>query len=226
MWAIIKKKIKSYFLSPMGYVFIGLFLAMYSVFFYLTAISQGLTNFEYIFYYAAQSLTFITPILTMRMFAEVRKNGTEQLILTSPRSMVGVTLGKFLAAVIVVIITELFTFAYFAILCFFKVPSLSTTFTTLFGFLLLSMAYIAFGMFASSITENQIVAGVLTIGAFIIMWFVPDMNSSLSMLGLLDKFYPFATGVIPVAETVALVSFTVVFIIFTIMVMQRRKLVK
>lgn len=226
MWAIIKKEFKSYFLSPIGYTFIGLFLAMYSLFFYLTAIKVGVTNYENMFYYAAQSLTFITPILTMRMFAEERKNGTEQLLLTSPRSMVGVTLGKFIAAVLVVIITEIFTLVYFGILCYFKIPDIATSLTTLLGFLLLSMAYISFGMFASSLTENQIVAGTITIAAFIIIWFAPQVNTIFSSIALLDKFYPFATGVIPIAEIINLLSFTVVFIIFTIMVMQRRKLVK
>ena len=226
MWAITKKELKTYFLSPIGYVFIGLFLAMCSLFFYITAVEGGLTNYEYMFYYAAQSLTFITPILTMRMFAEERKNGTEQLLLTSPRSMVGVTLGKFFAAVLVVLITEVLTFVYFAILSYFKMPSLTTTFTTLLGFLLLSMAYISFGMFASSLTENQIVAGTITIAVFIIMWLLPSTSAIFSSIALLDKFYLFANGVIPIAEMINLLTYTIMFIVFTIMIMQRRKLVK
>ncbi len=226
MWAVLKKEFKSYFLSPIGYVFIGVFLAMCSLFFYITAIAIGSTNFEFMFFYAAQSLSFIIPILTMRMFAEERKNGTEQLLLTSPKSMFSITLGKYFAAVLVTVITELFTLIYFAILCYFKVPDLPVTIMTLIGFLLLSMAYIAFGMFISSITENQIIAAIITVAAFILTWFLPDISQMFNSVALLEKFYPFTMGVIPIEETISLIAFSALFIILTIIIMTRRKLIK
>lgn len=226
MWAIVKKEFKSYFLSPIGYIFVGLFIAMCSVFFYITAIGAGQTNFENMFYYAAQCLTFIAPILTMRMFSEERKNGTEQLLLTSPRSMTSVVLAKFIAAALVVVVTILFTLVYFAILCYFKVPDIATSLTTMLGFLLLSMAYISFGILISSLTENQIIAATVTIGLFIVTWFIPNVSSNLAWVSLLDKFYPFAQGTIPITETVNLVSFSALCTGLTVIVMKRRKLVK
>lgn len=225
MLAVLKKEIKTYFLSVIGYVFIGLLLAMCSVFFYITAILQGVTNFEYLFYYAAQVLTFITPVLTMRMFSEERKNGTEQLLLTSPRNVTGIVLGKFIAAVVVIIIGEILTLTYFGILCYFKMPYIGTSILALLGFLLLSMAYISFGMFISSLTENQIIAGVVTIGAFIISWFLPNIHTKFAEFSIIDKFYKFPAGLISIADVVNLVTFTVMFIIFTIMVIKRRKIV-
>ena len=150
MWSVIKKELKSYVLSPIGYIFIGLFLIMFSIFFYLTIYQSQIVNFEYLFYNGATILTFITPILTMRMFAEERKNGTEQLLLTSPRSITSIVLGKFIAAAIIMFITELCTFMYFGILKYFGNPSLVVAINTLVGFFLLSLAYISFGMFASS----------------------------------------------------------------------------
>ena len=171
MLAIIKKELKSYLLSPIGYIFIGLFLLIFSVFFMVTIFTSRVINFEYLFYNGATILTFVTPILTMRMFAEERKNGTEQLLLTSPRGITSIVLGKFLAAGIIILITEALTFMYFIILDYFGNPSLLVALSTLFGFFLLSLAYISFGMFASSITENQIVASVITIGAFMAIWF-------------------------------------------------------
>ena len=99
MFAILKKEFKSYFLSPIGYVFISLFLAMFSILFYITTIHNGATTFQYVFYYSAMyTVVFIIPILTMRTFSEERKNGTEQLLLTSPKSSIAITLGKFFAA--------------------------------------------------------------------------------------------------------------------------------
>lgn len=226
MWAVAKKELKSYFLSPIGYIFIGLFLAMCSVFFYLDVINYGSLQFENMFYSASTILTFIIPILTMRMFAEERKVGTEQLLYTSPRSMTSIVLGKFLAAIIVIIITEICTLFYLGILCFFGSPHLQTVFVTLLGFLMLSMAYISFGMFASSITENQIIAGVITIGFFIISWFLPNFSTILEPLSLINMFNKFPSGLIALKEIVTYLTFTMFFVTLTMIVLQRRKTVK
>lgn len=227
MWAVLKKEFKTYFLSPIGYVFIGIFLAMFSILFYITTIYQGMTTFQYVFYYSAiYTLIFIVPLLTMRMFAEERKNGTEQLLMTSPRSMIGITLGKFLAAVGVIIITELLTFIYLAILCYFKVPDMPIVLTAMFGFLLMSMAYTAFGMFISSLTENQIIAAIVTIAAFVLTWLAPNISTTLNSISFINLFYHFVTGTFPITETINLVSMTIMFVILTMIVMKRRKLVK
>ena len=204
----------------------GLFLLIFSIFFYVTLFASKSIKFEYLFYNGATILTFITPVLTMRMFSEERKNGTEQLLLTSPRSITSIVLGKFFAAGIIMIITEGLTLIYFAILNYFGNPSLLVALNTLFGFLLLSLAYISFGMFASSITENQIVASVLTIGVFLAMWFMPYMNNIFSIFSLIDKFEKYPEGLISISEIVTFVSFSILFILLTIIVLQRRKSVK
>jgi len=162
----------------------------------------------------------------MRMFAEERKNGTEQLLLTSPRGITSIVLGKFLAAGIIILITEALTFMYFIILDYFGNPSLLVALSTLFGFFLLSLAYISFGMFASSITENQIVASVITIGAFMAIWFLPNLLPILDVFSLITKFENFPTGLISVSEIITFVSFAVLFILLTIIILQRRKSVK
>lgn len=226
MLAIIKKEVKSYFLSPIGYVFIGLFLAMCSVFFYLDTIAYGSIQFEYMFYSVATVLTFIIPILTMRMFAEERKTGTEQLLFTSPTSITSIVLGKFLAAVIIMVVTEILCTMYLIILNCFGTPHILTAIVTLFGFLLLSMAYISFGMLASSITENQIIAGVITIGFFVITWFLPNFNEMFSNFSFMNMFNKFPAGLIALDEIVIFVSFTILCILLTMIVLQRRKSVK
>ena len=226
MWAIIKKEFKSYFFSPVGYVFIGLFLIMFSIFFYTDVFYYQSANFEYIFYSGATILTFIIPILTMRTIAEERKSGTEQLILTSPISITKIVLGKFISATLIVVITELCTFLYFGILCFFGTPHLTTALVTLLGFLLLAMSYISFGILVSSITENQIIAGVITIGFFILLWFLPNFSDIFTDFSLINIFTNFPTGQIDIADTVTFVTFTITCILLTIIVMQRRKSVR
>ena len=226
MWAVIKKEGKSYFYSPVGYVFIGLFLIMFSIFFYVDVFQYQSINFEYIFYSGATILTFIVPILTMRTIAEERKNGTEQLLLTSPLSITKVVLGKFIAAVLVVVITELCTFMYFGILCFFGTPHIVTALVTLLGFLLLAISYISFGILASSITEHQIIAGIITIGFFILTWFLPQFSDIFTNFSLINMFSKFPTGQIDIADTVTYITFTVACILLTIIFMQRRKSVR
>lgn len=226
MLAVIKKELKTYFYSPVGYVFIGLFLLMFSIFFYVDVFKYQSTNFEYIFYSGATILTFIVPVLTMRSIAEERKNGTEQLLLTSPLSITKLVLGKFIAATLIVLITEICTFLYFGILCFFGKPHITTALVTLLGFLLLAMSYISFGIFASSITENQIIAGVITIGFFILTWFLPQFSSIFTNFSLINIFSKFPEGQIDIADTVMYISFTVLCLLLTVIFMQRRKSVR
>lgn len=226
MWAVIKKEFKSYFLSPVGYVFIGLFLIMFSIFFYTDVFDYQSTNFEYIFYSGATILTFIIPILTMRTIAEERKAGTEQLLLTSPLSITKVVIGKFIAATLIVVITELCTFMYFAILSFFGTPHITTALVTLLGFLLLAISYISFGILASSVTENQIIAGVITVGFFILTWFLPQFSSIFDSFSLINMFSKFPSGQIDIADTVTFITFTISCLLITIIFMQRRKSVR
>ena len=158
MWAIIKKEVRTYFLSPIGYVFVGLFLLMASLFFYSEVLVTGSTMFSNIFYSLSTILIMIVPLLTMRTFSEERKDGTEQLLLTAPRSVTSIVLGKFFAALIVLLIAVVLTFIYYIILMFLGNPNIKTSLVTVFGFILLGAALISFGMFASSITENQVIA--------------------------------------------------------------------
>lgn len=101
MGAVIKKELRNYFLSPIGYIVIGIFLIAFSSFFYLTTIYESSADLTYLFYYTAlYGLMFITPLLTMWTFAGERKTGTDQLILTAPVGMLGVVIAKFIAALI------------------------------------------------------------------------------------------------------------------------------
>lgn len=228
MWAVIKKEFKSYFYTPIGYIFIGVFLIAFSISFYFSVIGYGNVNFEYIYYTLPTILVlaFIIPLLTMRSFSEERKSGTEQLLLTSPISITKIVLGKFIAALFIVLITELCTLMYFGILCYYGMPKLTTTFATLFGFLLFVISYISFGMLTSSITENQIISGIISIGFFIITWVLPEFNSSLESYSFINMFYKYTQGQIDIGDTVTFITFTITCLLLTITVMQRRKSVK
>ena len=227
MFAVLKKEFKSYFLSPIGYVVIGIFLFVFSVFFYLTAINNASVDLGALYYYTAlYGLIIIAPILTMRMFAEERKTGTEQLILTSQVGITGVVLGKFLAAMAVIVIALLMSFMYFGIMCYFGNPNILVLLVTMLGFILISGAAVSVGMFASSITENQVIAGIITIAFLIITLFTPNLDIGLPDISIMSYYQNFPSGVISLTDVVGSLTLMMMFIAFTIIVMQRRKLVK
>ena len=156
------------------------------------------------------------------------KNGTETLLLTSPRSITSIVLGKFLAALVVIIITEVFSLMYYAILCYFAggITGVSESISTLIGFILIAMSYIAFGLFISSLTENQIIAGVATIVVLTISWFLPNLSESLYILSPINLFQKYPEGIIAARESITLITLTIMFLLLTIVVMQRRKNLK
>lgn len=227
MFAILKKELKNYFCSPIGYVVIGIFLFVFSAFFYITSISSASVDLTNLFYCAAlYGLMFMIPLLTMWSFAGERKSGTEQLIMTSPVSMLGVVLGKFISAFLLVLIPVIFTVMYFGILCYYQMPEVPTYLTSMLGFLLLSMSYISFGLLASSITESPIVSGILTVAFVFASTWLPTMVEELSSFSLINLFINFLYGKIDITSTVLFVTLTILCILITIIIMQRRKSVK
>jgi len=227
MFAILKKELKNYFYSPIGYIVIGIFLFVFSAFFYITSISSASVDLTNLFYCAAlYGLMFMIPLLTMWSFAGERKSGTEQLIRTSPVSMLGVVLGKFISAFLLVLIPVIFTLMYFGILCYYQMPDVPTYLTSMLGFLLLSMSYISFGLLASSITESPIVSGILTVAFVFASTWLPTMVEELSSFSLINLFINFLYGKIDITSTVLFITLTILCILITIIIMQRRKSVK
>lgn len=224
MKAVFKRELKAYFLSPTGYVVIGIFLLLYSIFFSLNVFEAGSVDLGYLYSYTvAWGLIAIIPILTMRSFSEERRAGTDQLLFTSPVSMFKIVIGKFLAAVMVVLITLAISLMYFAILCHFGKPNIVTTLVQMLGVVLVSMAAISFGLFASSLTESQVVSAVITIAFFLFNIFVDTKFTKLNLLNYYDNF---VIGVISIEDALSLLLYTFLFISLTIIVMQKRKLVK
>ena len=230
MWAVFKKELKSYFLSPIGYIFIGMFLVAFSISFNLElGYSGGVLDFKNIFIYiftylpTVLILAFLIPMLTMRSFSEERKNGTEQLLLTSPVSITKIVLAKFISAMIMLLIALAGTVIYMAIVCYFGTPDITSVLVTLLGCVLFMMTYISIGILASSLTENQIIAAIISIGVFVITWVLPEFVSWASGFSLVNMFYKFTTGQISIAYTVTYIALTVLCLILTIVVMQRRK---
>ena len=169
---------------------------------------------------------FIVPLLTMWTFSGERKSGTDQLLLTSPISMFGVVIAKFLSAFLLIVIPVVCTLMYFGILCFFEMPDVPIYLTTILGFLLLSMTYVSLGILASSLTESPIIAGIVTFAFVFAATWVPYLVDSLSNLSLMDQFINFLYGQINIGSVTLFLTITIACILITMIIMQRRKSVK
>ncbi len=182
MIAVFKKELKSYFLSPMGYVFIGTFLLITTLvfLFYVLFTEYPTSNFGNVLSYLSTFLIFIIPILTMRAYSEEKKNRTDQLLFTMPVKIFSVVIGKFLASTCLLIIGLLITSVYVFILNLFGDIAVMQLISTYAGFFLLGTSYIALGLFISSLTENQVVAAILTIISLFLLLVIDSVSRTLS----------------------------------------------
>jgi ABC-2 type transport system permease protein len=230
MAAIFWKEVKSYFYSPMAYILIGLFIMLTSIFFYPSLVySSG--DFNGTLSSMGFLLLFIIPILTMRILAEDRKNGTEVLLITSPASITSIVVGKYLASCFVFAIMTILTFIYPVILLAF-----GGTFTVqlvggYIGFILLGATFISVGVFASSLTENQIVAVVISFVSLLVMWLAGSLSSMfggivakvLGWVSLMSRYEDFNRGILGLGPVVYYLSFVAVFLFLTIRVIEKRR---
>ena len=180
MAAIFKREMKMYFSSMIGYVFTAFFVLVTAIYFSLQNILSLSPQFENVFNSVIMMFLILAPILTMRLLSEETKQKTDQLLLTSPVSVVGVVVGKFFAAVTVFIIALVITMLFPLILSFYGSIAVAQIIGSYIGFFLLGSSFIAVGLWISSITDNQIVSAVATFAAVFLLLMVETIVSSAS----------------------------------------------
>mgnify|MGYP005837905719 FL=1 len=179
MMAILKRELKSYFLTPIGYIYMGFFLLVAGVFFTfgnLISRSSQYTGFlgGILFIYL-----FAVPLLTMRLFSEEKRQRTDQLLLTSPISIPEVVLGKFLAAFTVYLITLAITVMYALVVGIYGDLSFWETLGAYIGFIFMGASYIAVGVFVSAGTENQLTSALVSFFSLLMIWLIDPISNSL-----------------------------------------------
>ena len=180
MFAIIKKELKQYFYSMVGFVFLAYFLAIVGLYTWAGNLSQGIGNFEMTLGNMTFIFVILIPILTMRIVAEEKKQKTDQLLYTSPISLTKVILGKYIAVMILFTIAILVIALYPLLIHMYgQDVRLSLAYSSLIGFYLLGAANIAVGLFISSLTESQVIAAVVS---FIVLLLSNMLTSIASML--------------------------------------------
>jgi len=191
MLAIYKREVKSYFQSMVGCVFVAFLVAFTGIYFTAYNLTAGYPYFSYTL--AGSLIVFIVgiPLITMKSFAEDRKNKTDQLLLTAPVSLTKVVLGKYLAMVTVVAIPNLIFCLYPLLIRLNGTAYLKVDYISIGVFFLLGCVFTAIGMFMSSLTESQIIAFISTFGVLLVLYlwngllgFLPSDGMS-CMIGLL-----------------------------------------
>ena len=234
MLAIFKREMRAYFTSPVGYMFCSIFFAVSAFLFMLYNVQAG-ENAYYPNYFVILLYLFIIiiPLLTMKLISEERKMRTDQLITTAPVTLAGIVFGKYLAALTMFggsfIVTSII---YYIPLAMYGTPNTARYIGCVIGVFLVGSAFISIGIFISSLTENQFISALGTIGAIIFLLLVSALNSYinnaairnfLSGLSVTNRYSYFASGIFSYDSLIYFVSLSAVFLFLTICVFEKRR---
>lgn len=250
---IFKKEFKSYFASPVAYVVITMFLILTGYLFYNTLTSFSTISFQAttdpmlakqvgffnitesvvrpLFGYISLILLLMVPLLTMRLFSEEKKSGTIELLLTYPVTDMQVLLGKFLSCMAVFAIMIALTALYPVLLIAFGQPETGPIITGYIGLFLVGASFISLGIFASSLTENQIIAATVAFGLLLLFWMIGSsaslagrtLEDILSYISLAAHWEGFAKGVIDTEDIVYYLIFISLFLFLTLRILESKK---
>lgn len=231
MLAILKKEINSFFASPIGYLVVAIFLVLNGLFLWFfkgefNILDNGFSDMSSFFLLAPWILIFLIPAVTMRSFSDEKKQGTLELLLTKPIPHFQIVLGKYLGCFVLIIIALLPTLLYVYTINQLGNPQgnldVGSTLGSYFGLLFLVASYTAIGVFASTITDNQIVAFITAV--FLCFFFyigfegLADFFAStfVDQLGMSSHYKSMSRGVLDTQDILYFLSVTLLFIVFTV----------
>lgn len=232
MSAIWKRELRSYLKSPVGYVYLFLYLIIAGACFSLFNLANYSSDVSYYFYFSCYIMILVIPILTMKLFPEERKNKTDQILITAPISITQMVLGKFFAAYtmfLISLIPSIFCMGFLALNGHVEVGILAGSYI---GILLVGAAYIAIAMLMACITESQIIAFMM--GFFTLLIFaicdilqsvinVSFINKLLGVISVATRFEKLATGLFDFSAIFYFLSLTVVFLFLIIRIIDKRR---
>ncbi|MBP5256655.1 MAG: ABC transporter permease subunit [Clostridia bacterium] len=235
MLAVFKRDLFAYFRTPVGYVFVAAFLAANGGIFSMNTLLEHSGDISSYFTMIIFVAALLLPFLTMKLFAEERRMKTDQLILVSPSTLGGIVFGKFLAAFTVFFGTVLVGCINFGSLSRFAAedqPNGAVIFGSVIALLLVGAAFIAVGIFVSSLTENQLIAAIGSIGISVLFLVIGMLNSVipvawlkevLSWVSIFSRFGNFAHGVFDFTAVLYYASICFVFLFLTVRICEKRR---
>ena len=234
MLAIFKREMRSYFTSPVGYMFCAIFFAVSGFLFMLNTVQAGEES-NYAGYFSIILFLFIViiPLLTMKLVSEETKMKTDQLLMTAPITLADIVFGKFLAALTMFGGSFIISSAiYYSPLAMYGNPNLALYIGCVIGVFLVGSAFISIGIFISSLTENQFISAFGTIAAIIFLLSVSSLNSYinneairnfLSGLSITSRYSYFSYGLFSYDSLIYFISLSAVFLFLTIRVFEKRR---
>ena len=242
MYTLFKKEISEFFSSLIGYIVIGIFLTINGLVIWgvssnFNVLTGGYASLETLFFISPIVFLLLVPAITMRMFADERKTGTIELLYTKPISDFNIILSKYLAGLTIVVFSLLPTLLYFLSIYLLGNPvgSIDTggTWGSYIGLFFLAAVYVAIGIFASSLTKNQIIAFLISVILCYLLYIGFDTLSGILIfssfegfilsLGIMDHYVSISRGVIDSRDILYFLSVIAFFIVLTKFVLQSRK---
>ena len=228
---VFQREINAYFLSPVAYVVIAVFMVFSGYFFsVMLGITQE-TTLRYSLAYTQFILSILTPVITMRLFAEENKTGTIEPLMTAPVTDFEVVFGKFLAAWSLYSVMVAPTAFYIIFLAWTGNPDYGAIVASYIGLILMGGLFVSIGLLVSAVTKNQIVAGVIGIVALLILLVIGLASSggegwfydSLRYIGTYDHWDTFTKGIVDTRDVVYYVSFTALLIFVVVRIVESRR---
>jgi len=228
--ALLKKEEMTLFTSPIAYVVMAVFLIVMGYTFTLTLFISHSPTLVHIFFQIYVLFLLIVPIITMRTIAEERRLRTLELLLTAPVTEAKVVFAKFVASMGLVVTLLLISGAYPLTLAFFGAPDWGPIYSGYVGLLLLGCTLVAIGLLTSSLVSNQVIAALLSMSLFLLLWIIdhfgwllPDpFDAFVVNLSLLVHFTPFATGSVFLSDAGYFISMTLLGLFFCVRALARR----
>jgi ABC-2 type transport system permease protein len=227
-----KREIRGYFHTPVGYVFIGVFLAVSSVLFYMQILRQRSGDLPNFIAEMSYLWMLLSPVLTMRLLAEEKQKKTDQLLLTSPVSLPGIVVGKYLAAVTVLLITAGLTLFFVLVVALYGTIYPAELAVNYLGFILQGCAFVALDLFISGCAGTPVTAAVMAFGANFLLWILDLLENAvqvgwvsdvLRFMSLYRRNEPFVMGQLSFAGILFDLSFIAAFLVLTVYRMDRRR---
>ena len=232
MGAIFRREMGAFFTSGIAYVFLAGFALFSGLFFSLSVVGSGMADMSPMFGSMFLIVVFLIPILTMRLLSEEKKNRTDQGLLTAPVSLTSIVLGKYFAALALFIIAEGVVFIYSIIIALCGQVVWSTLLGNYFAMLFLGAAFIAIGLFISSLTENQMASAVIGIFVLFMLYLMDSLavnipvefiQKALVAASFYSRYVELTRGVFDLSTVVYFISIAVLFNFFTVRVLDKRR---
>lgn len=231
VWAVAVRELRSYFLSPLAYVIIALFVALAGYLFALILANGRQASLSGLVQNVSVLYLFIVPAISMRLLAEEQRTGTVELLLTNPVQEWEIVTGKYLASILLVLVMLGLTLLFPLFLFVFGSPDAGPMITGYLGIFLQAAAFLSVGLWASSLTQNQIVAAIISFAALLVLWLSDSLGQFLggtvgqivSYTSVINHFQEFPQGVIESRDVIYYLTLVVAGIILSTLSLQSRR---